>query len=214
MRGIAAISSYRLGDLFYGLLNKREIQLLVEDYPNTIGAQYANSGSTRDMGTMCKIVQRFCAEVHPVPREIESANVVHVRLGDVVSGLHEHERRKRPIPASELALRIETDNPTFVIGQPFFAKPSSTNYEECISESQKYLQEVLGKLDARHHRGGCADADLCAMVQAHFFVQGKGYFSQLAAEIRDYMGKPSWRTAAIDDPVSAAVDVDDPVSNV
>ena len=47
--------------------------------------------------------------------------------------------------------------------------------------------------------GAGGEDALCAMVQAHFFVQGKGYFSQLAAEIRDYMGKPSWRTAAPND---------------
>lgn len=43
---------------------------------------------------------------------------------------------------------------------------------------------MLTDLEAEHFDSGNADIDLCCAVQSKIFVQGKGYFSKLIAEIR------------------------------
>jgi hypothetical protein len=66
----------------------------------------------------------------------------------------------------------------------FFAKPSSTNYGECIHLSNVYLDKVINELQAEHFDSGDADTDLCCAVQSKTFIQGRGYFSKLIANIR------------------------------
>jgi hypothetical protein len=128
--------------------------------------------------------------------KIVKSTVIHLRLGDVVAGNEWHEREKRPLAVESLKSALE-NNPDlrYVIGQCFFAQPSSTNYEECEQKSREYLQKVLDELGAVHLDVGCADADLLCAVAAKTFVQGRGYFSRLIVEIRRQFDRPCIETA-------------------
>lgn len=83
-----------------------------------------------------------------------------MRLGDVVSGTHIHEKTKRPLLVEDLKNLVPKNKKVYIIGNPFFAKTSSTNYEECYINSQSYLGNALTILNGIHFDGNSADADL------------------------------------------------------
>jgi len=74
------------------------------------------------------------------------------------------------------SLLANDTNQKYVIGKCFFAKPSSTNYEECITLSNEYLHNVINELQAEHFNSGNADIDLCCAVKSKLFIQGRGVF--------------------------------------
>jgi hypothetical protein len=180
------ISSYRLGDLVLVVLNKGEQQELKKDYPNSIGydyiLQYTPKLNKIDLITSItlKHIERYKSLLPP---DIENSSVLHVRLGDVVCGNTSHEKEKRPFDINFLK-NIKQNTKLYVIGKCFFAKTSSTNYDECIASSNMYLENVIKELNAEHFDGGSADIDLCCAVKAKYFIQGKGFFSKLIFEIR------------------------------
>ena len=187
------VSSYRLGDLyeFGDTLKSHEIQELVDQNPETIGAEYALHSKIQHVQcieTMADIALRHL-ETHrsKLPADISDATLVHLRLGDVVAGTAWHEQLKRPLDPSVLRSLLPADSRVYVIGQCFFAAESSTNYEECIDASETYLQKVLTELDATHFEGGHADIDLCCALAAKRFVQGRGFFSKLIVALRKHL---------------------------
>ncbi len=100
--------------------------------------------------------------------------VIHLRLGDVVAGNEYHEKQKRPLAVEYLKKRIANDtSKRYVIGKAFFAKTSSTNYDECTRLSDSYLQNVVDELQAEHLKSESADIDLCCAVKAKLFIQGR-----------------------------------------
>ncbi len=125
--------------------------------------------------------------------------MIHLRLGDVVAGNEWHEKLKRPLNIDNIKQILENDkNKKYVIGQCFFAKLSSTNYEECIHESNKYLNNVINEIDAEYFNSGNPDIDLCCAVKSKLFIQGKGYFSKLIVEIRKKLNLESIETTTTD----------------
>jgi len=116
-----------------------------------------------------------------------------LRLGDVVAGDKWHEKHKRPFDVDFYKSVIPNQN-TYVIGKPFFAKTSSTNYEESVEISEKYLENLINELGAKHFDGGHADIDLCCAVACECFVQGKGFFSDLIVQIRKKLNKKNIET--------------------
>jgi hypothetical protein len=187
------ISSYRLGDLVLMHLNKDELNDILKEHPNTLGAKFIQQRifpmivrrETR-IDTITRLVLNEMKKYN-FPKDIEQCNVVHLRLGDVVAGNEFHELDKRPLEIENLK-SILPEGKTYVIGKCFFAKLSSTNYEECIEKSNEYLSMVLRELGAIHFDSGNADLDLLCAVKARCFIQGKGQYSRLIVEIRKRLG--------------------------
>lgn len=190
------ISSYRLGDLLInGLTGDEENELFLE-HPNSIGGKFIlersinKTSCTIDIFT--KIVSEYTREnINLLPTDIGECTVIHVRLGDVVCGETYHEKSKRPFSIDYIKSLLRNGDKRYIIGSVFFAKPSSTNYAECISESKAYLDNAVESLDAEHFDGGSADMDLACAVKSKCFVQGRGFFSQLIVETRDRLGLES-----------------------
>jgi hypothetical protein len=195
------ISSYRLGDLVLLQLTDAEKHELVKEHPHSMGSAYiaASPVGVDNVGIMTDIVlTRMVEYAHLLPRDIAESTVVHLRLGDVVAGKEVHEQRKRPLSIEQLKSRI-TDNSSkvYVMGACFFAKTSSTNFDECTTSSDAYLRDVLRAFNATHFSSGNADIDLCCGVRAKVFVQGRGYFSRLIVEIRKRLHLDSVETECV-----------------
>jgi hypothetical protein len=185
------ISSYRLGDLLLVYLNENEQNEILTEHPNSIGSKYIlekrnNNNNNNNIDIITKIVlEHIEKNLDLFPKDIENSTLIHLRLGDVVAGNEFHEKMKRPLEIDRIKeLLINDTNKKYIIGKCFFAKPSSTNYEECIKLSDIYLQNVINELQAEHFNSENADIDLCCAVKSKTFLQGKGYFSRLIVEIR------------------------------
>lgn len=197
------LSTYRLGDLFYVNLKREEIDCFIEDHPGSIASDFLSTPADRlatdspnpplgwsesNLKTLTDITLNHIEKYRSIlPEDIEQATVVHLRLGDVVAGVTNHEKSKRPIDLSYYD-QFYGDN-LYVIGKCFFANTSSTNYSECINLSNSYLESVIQKLNAKYFDGGNADIDFCCGVLSKKFVQGKGYFSKLIVDVRKEIGK-------------------------
>ena len=198
----APISSYRLGDLCLVTLSEPEKQELINDFPDSIGADYIRGGCRSDIDAIICIVMKHIQKYAAlIPPDITDCTVVHLRLGDVVAGNEYHEKQKRPIYAGFLKEMVPQDSgKIYVIGKCFFAKTSSTNYAACIQLSKRYIENVLRELGdgTEHFDGGFADVDLCAAVQAKWFIQGRGFFSKLIVDIRKRLHRPCIETSVHD----------------
>lgn len=185
------ISAYRLGDLYAIGLSADEVSEILDQHPESIGAEYAiaNPELRSRIDIVSSIAWRRASKyARMLPEDIDTSTVIHLRLGDVVAGTEYHERCKRPLSVEHLRRTVpSTADKTYIIGKCFFAAPSSTNYDECIRTSTQYLDDVLRDLNAEHFDGGTADADLCCAIKCKRFVQGRGYFSQLIVDIRKHM---------------------------
>jgi len=186
------LSAYRLGDLVFIGLSETEKHELFSENPESIGAAYILK--TRDIkeklsfservDIISEIVLTYLEKYSEVlPKDIETSTVLHLRLGDAICGTTWHEEVKRPISIEDLEKKVPNDK-IYVIGKSFFATTSSTNYDESICESSKYLNSVVDKFNATHFDGGFADVDLCCAIKAKCFVQGRGFFSKLIVDIR------------------------------
>ena len=191
------LSCYRIGDIIIQGVNDPSLnsELLLE-HPNTIGSDYILSKNKNDsIGLATQIVMDHLQKYnHLFPEDIIDSTVVHLRLGDAVGGHYVYEKRIRPLDVSYYQLVIP-DGKVYVIGKCHFGKgDSSTNYDECIELSNKYLSDVLNTLGATHFDGGHPDIDLCFAIKAKNFIQGKGFYSRLIVEIRRRLGLKSIET--------------------
>jgi hypothetical protein len=198
------ISSYRLGDLVLLELGENEQNELLSDYPYSIGGKYILRKRNRDTRDNIDIVTEIALghlkqHEHLLPKDIAHSTVIHLRLGDVIAGNEWHERLKRPISKHDIKALIGDDmNKKYVIGKCFFAKTSSTNYQDCVTYSNIYLQNVLTELGAQHFDSGNADIDLCCALKAKVFLQGRGFFSKLIVEIRKRLNLHTIETSVHD----------------
>ena len=187
-------STYRLGDLVLLYLSEEEKKEILTDHPNSIGSKYIveknKNTHIQNIDLFSKIVLEYIEKNKEIlPKDIENSTVIHLRLGDVIAGNEWHEKLKRPLDVNSIIKSIQSnsknkDNKKYILGKCFFAKSSSTNYDECITLSNNYLEEVIKSLNAEHFDSGNADIDLCCAIKAKLFVQGKGYFSKLIVETR------------------------------
>jgi hypothetical protein len=181
------ISSYRLGDLVLHGLNENDKNKLMNDYPNSIGFEYAiDNYIVNDINKITNIVLNYINKYsNLLPEDIEESTVIHLRLGDVICGNEWHEKAKRPLSLDYLKKHLPNNTKTYIIGKCFFASDSSTNYDECTQMSNKYLKDVIDYFQAEHFDGGTADIDLCCAVKCKYFIQGMGWFSELISKIRN-----------------------------
>lgn len=190
-------SIYRLGDLYKGFLYPDEEQEIVSAYPGTIGADYILAEKQQGFACLDTITDVVLEHIEKnkslLPKDIENSTVVHLRLGDVVAGVEWFEVSKRPLDLDYYKSVVPNQN-TYVIGQPFFAKTSSPNYEESLKLSEVYRQEIVNGLNAKLFDGGHADVDLCCAVKCKTFIQGRGFFSSLVVEIRKRLNLESIET--------------------
>lgn len=198
------ISSYRLGDLFCLGLPENEENDILEDHPNSIASKYILKKRSMIYGSYIDAITEIILEYIKensvfLPKDISESTVIHVRLGDVVAGNEWHEISKRPFEIEYIKSLLENDtNKKYVIGKCFFAKASSTNYEECIEKSNTYLQNLISELGAEHFDSGNPDIDLCCAIKSKLFVQGRGFYSRLIVKIRDKLGLTSIETKVHD----------------
>jgi len=189
------ISSYRLGDLYYNLLYDNDKDEIIEKHANTIASDYILSDE-KGIETITNIILKHVEKnKNLLPEDIETSTDVHLRLGDVISGNEWHEKIKRPIDV-DFYKNIEPTENTYVIGKPFFAKTSSSNYDECIKSSDEYRETIIRELNAKYFDGGHADIDLCCAIKCKRFVQGRGYFSSLIVEVRKKLNLENIETSA------------------
>ncbi len=185
------ISSYRLGDLSTSLIlsYEEEDEILIQ-HPNSIGSKFIiekrNNNNNSNIDILTKIILEHTEQIsHLLPNDIQDSTVIHTRLGDVVGGNEWHEKLKRPLEIDQIKSLLYTDNnKKYIIGKCFFAKTSSTNYDECICLSNKYLEDLLIEFNAVHFDSGNADIDLCCAVKSKLFLQGRGFFSKLISDVR------------------------------
>ena len=197
------ISSYRLGDLVLLQLEENEMNEIVMEHPNSIGSKYIlekRNTHCNNIDLITKIVMEHIAQnLEFLPKNITDSTLIHLRLGDVVAGNEWHEKLKRPFEVDYIKSLVSNDtNPKYVIGKCFFAKPSSTNYEECIIKSNEYLDNVINELQAEYFNSGNADIDLCCAVKSKLFIQGRGFFSKLIVDIRKKLNLNTIETSAHD----------------
>lgn len=202
------ISSYRLGDLIFVGLKGSDYDEILLNHPNSIGSklilELRKDISKNNLNYRLKLIQDIIMntieeKMDCLPKDIEESTVIHLRLGDVIGGNQWHEKLKRPLAVDHIkSLVIDNKRPKYVIGKCFFAKPSSTNYEECIKLSNEYLEKILHELDAQHFDSGDADIDLCCGVKSKLFIQGRGFFSKLIVEIRKKLKLESIETTPHD----------------
>jgi len=193
-----------LGDLVLVELNEIEQNDILREHPDSIGSKYIlekiknNCHDNVDLITKI-IMENMEQNLDLLPKNITESTVIHLRLGDVVAGNEWHEKCKRPLKTDYLKSLVAEDmNPKYVIGKCFFAKTSSKNYEECISASNEYLNNVITELQAEYFDSGNADIDLYCAVKSKIFIQGKGYFSKLIVEIRKRLNLYCIETAVND----------------
>lgn len=197
-------SSYRLGDLVLLELNETEKEEILIDYPNSIGSKYIlekrNNNTDDNIDIITKIVlDQIEQNLDFLPKDISDSTLIHLRLGDVVAGNKWHEKLKRPIRKNYIKFLLENDtNKKYVIGKCFFAKTSSTNYDDCIKYSNIYLQNVINEINAEYFSSDNADIDLCCAVQSKVFLQGRGFFSKLIVEIRKKLNLKNIETSVQD----------------
>ena len=195
------ISSYRLGDLVLLDIIGNEI---LREHPNSIGSKYIlekrKNNKCNKIDIITEIVLKHIEQnLDFLPKNITESTLIHLRLGDVVAGNAWHEKIKRPLEVDYIKSLVAHDNnPKYVIGKCFFAKPSSTNYEECIHLSNEYLHNVINELDAEYFDSGNPDVDLYCAVKSKIFIQGRGYFSKLIVEIRKKLNLNSIETTTHD----------------
>lgn len=198
------ISSYRLGDLVLIGLTVNEINELLLEHPNSIGSKFIyekmNNNESSNIDIITKIVLEFINKnLHLFPKDITNSTLIHLRLGDVIAGNEWHEKLKRPLSVNHIkSLVVNDNNKKYVMGNCFFAKTSSKNYAECIHFSNQYLQNVINELNAEYFNSGNADIDLCCAVMSKVFIQGRGFFSKLIAEIRKKLNLKNIETTASD----------------
>jgi hypothetical protein len=198
------ISSYRLGDLVLVHLEENEMNEILMEHPNSIGSKYIlekrNNTHCNNIDLITEIVMKHIAQnLEFLPKNITDSTLIHLRLGDVVAGNEWHEKLKRPFETDYIKSLVSNDtNPKYVIGKCFFAKPSSTNYEECIVKSNEYLDNVINELQAEYFNSGNADIDLCCAVKSKLFIQGRGFFSKLIVDIRKKLNLNTIETSTHD----------------
>lgn len=185
------ISSYRLGDLVLLGLSEEEKMLILREHPDSIGADYiriVNTPSHIDM--LYEIVKKWInIYKNDIPNDIKESTIIHLRLGDVIAGNNSHEIIKRPLSLEYYKEVINKNNkPIYIMGKCFFASTSSTNYDECIEKSNRYLLDIKEYFNAIHLDNENADIALCCGVLCKKFVQGRGFYSKLIVEIRKIMG--------------------------
>ena len=198
------ISSYRLGDLVLVHLEENEMNEILMEHPNSIGSKYIlekrNNTHCNNIDLITKIVMEHIEQnLEFLPKNITDSTLIHLRLGDVVAGNEWHEKLKRPFEVDYIKSLVSNDtNPKYVIGKCFFAKPSSTNYAECIIKSNEYLDNVINELQAEYFNSGNADIDLCCAVKSKLFIQGRGFFSKLIVDIRKKLNLNTIETSTHD----------------
>jgi hypothetical protein len=185
-------------------LSENDMNKILIEHPNSIGSKYIlekrNNTCCNNIDLITKIVMEHIVQnLDFLPKNITDSTLIHLRLGDVVSGNEWHEKIKRPLEVDYIKSLVSNDsNPRYVIGKCFFAAPSSTNYEECINKSNEYLHNVINEIQAEHFNSGNADIDLYCAVKSKLFIQGRGFFSKLIVEIRKKLNLNSIETTTHD----------------
>jgi hypothetical protein len=201
-----ALSSYRLGDLvILSNLTEYDKNKILINYPNSFGSDYIklNLPSTvftdkieNNIKHMTNIVLTFITNnPNLFPDDIEDSIVIHARLGDVVAGNCDHEIVKRPLDIDFLksiiySINVPSKN-IYIIGKCHFGDTTFNMkyYDDCVSLSNKYINDIIKEFNAIHFNSDDPDIDLCLAVKSKIFIQGKGNYSTLILEIRKYLNK-------------------------
>lgn len=186
---------YRLGDLYYGKLEKKHIpvrSIFCENWPNTIGCEYAQTKkSVQDLRTLKNLVDK-----RTVAKPQNCSLVIHLRLGDVLDWNLYVKKYKcdiqkgcpwvHPISRYTGSIIPRSICDIEIFGNPFYRVSNGTM-------SLLYLNMVYNQL--KHVRPTTiissknVDSDFVYMCNSRFFMASKGKFSTLIATmVRDKGG--------------------------
>jgi hypothetical protein len=178
---------YRLGDVFR--YNRRTYNATLRRYhPGTVGAEYASrTRAASDLPVLSAVAANHCRGRAPPP-----GTAVHLRLGDALCDSRPAAEARRPLPAKAAVDAIRRavapgDNTTVYYGVHHDVRAAA----DCTAATHAYAREVAGALRATLVAGdtATADRDFCDMVAATTFVQGRGGYSQLIADLRAERGE-------------------------
>jgi len=85
------ISSYWFGDLLLVGLNEKEKNEILKEHPNSIGSKYIlekrNGNRNKNSDIITNLVLEHIEQIIDfLPKDIAYSTLIHLRLGDVVSG--------------------------------------------------------------------------------------------------------------------------------
>ena len=227
------INYYRLGDLVYhNYLNKDEEDKILKYYPNSLGSKYIiekiknNPSDIKDTDYRLLIFIKLLLEylekiIDRIPKDIIHSLLIHLRLGDVVGGKIWHEIGRRPFHINHLNNLIENDDINgnkyknrYIIGKCHFGENCSTNFDESIELSNKYLNNCLELFKAQHLIGEDADFDLCCAILSKNFLQGRGCYSQLIVAIRNRLNLDFINNKDYQNLIHETIDTDNKIINI
>ena len=218
---------YRLGD---AVLSHARSQHGVSLFNESIGAAYVKRVATGELGTNCSgcsgcgeerqaacdrakarilsgVCQRKCVPSASSSSDDPPTVVVHLRLGDALSGTTAAERSYHPPPPSEVARAAVRSSAggggngkrvVFMYAMQSMQEPGSRTYALQEAETEQYLQSLAALMKEANPQGDVtieegftwrdADRHFCQMVNAKAFLQGMGGFSKWAAQVRAVRG--------------------------
>lgn len=192
---------YRLGDLFYGSLERRGVRVehvFCDRWPSSVGCAYARTKRLGSRGDWAALRAALAVRSASLAGPDNHTLVVHLRLGDVLDMpiyVHRHgcsaasgcawvrpvADYSRLIVPPEVRLIEIVGNATYRVGSG-------------CAKSREYVRRVHGALSrvrpTRALRTLSADEDLAYMASSGFFLPSRGRFSRLATDlVRERGGK-------------------------
>lgn len=187
------MSSYRLGDFFWGNLHWRERLELVCTHRDSLAADYFRthashsvqprhriSSASDAIAALAASAVRICSNCS-LPPDIEASVALHLRVGDVTCGSSLAERHRRPLSPNLYAPFIPARTHVYVFAASHFSAASSSNGVRCGHSTREYVKQILHVSKGTLAPPASADCDLCSMVAAKHFIQGQGCFSAVRA---------------------------------
>jgi hypothetical protein len=189
----AGMSSYRLGDFFWGNLHWRDRLELVCTHRDSLAADYFRTHASHSVHPRHRISSagdaiaalaasavRSCSNCS-LPPDIEASVALHLRVGDVICGSSLAERHRRPLSPNLYAPLIPARTHVYVFAASHFSAASSTNSVRCGHSTREYIKQILHVSKGTLAPPASVDCDLCSMVAAKYFIQGQGCFSAVRA---------------------------------
>lgn len=187
------MSSYRLGDFFWGNLHWRERLEIVCTHRDSLAADYFRTHASHSVQPRHRISSagdaiaalaasavRICSNCS-LPPDIEASVALHLRVGDVICGSSLAERHRRPLSPNLYASFIPARTHVYVFAASHFSAASSSNGVRCGHSTREYVKQILHVSKGTLAPPASADCDLCSMVAAKHFIQGQGCFSAVRA---------------------------------
>ena len=181
------MSSYRLGDFFWGNLHWRDRLELVCTHRDSLAADYFRTHASHSVHPRHRISSagdaiaalaasavRSCSNCS-LPPDIEASVALHLRVGDVICGSSLAERHRRPLSPNLYAPLIPARTHVYVFAASHFSAASSTNSVRCGHSTREYIKQILHVSKGTLAPPASVDCDLCSVcVPSPSQIPGSG----------------------------------------